>query len=294
MQKYDVALSFAGEDRIYVERVAAELRAYGVKVFYDKYEETTLWGKNLYTYLSEVYKDKAYFTVMFISAAYKQKLWTNHERESAQARAFEESREYILPAKFDDSVEVPGVLSTIGYISLRKLLPEDFAKKIVAKLQDSTFSFDFEKNEAVASLAKRAEPPRDGWQYVAYLSYCASDSDLISEVKNFFTSRGITFYNESCFRPGDHFNNKIVKVIKNTKYFFYFIGEPSIAKTWQPRELESALSFRDIRLIERIIPVILPGGDPQAAPVELSHVQYSDLREKFNETGFIELVSCLG
>lgn len=102
MKKYDVALSFAGEDRVYVEKVAKELRNYDIKVFYDRFEETTLWGKNLYTYLSEIYKEKAHYTVMFVSEAYKLKVWTNHERESAQARAFEERREYILPAKFDE------------------------------------------------------------------------------------------------------------------------------------------------------------------------------------------------
>lgn len=97
-EKYHVALSFAGEDRAYVERVATQLVSEGVTVFYDKFEEATLSGKNLYTHLSDVYENKALFTVMFISDHYKNKLWTNHERESAQARAFENNREYILPA----------------------------------------------------------------------------------------------------------------------------------------------------------------------------------------------------
>lgn len=35
---YDVCLSFAGEDRAYVEKVAAYLINQGVQVFYDKYE----------------------------------------------------------------------------------------------------------------------------------------------------------------------------------------------------------------------------------------------------------------
>ena len=56
--KYDVALSFAGEDREYVEDVALQLKGYGVRVFYDKFEEDKLWGKNLYDYLSDVYTQK--------------------------------------------------------------------------------------------------------------------------------------------------------------------------------------------------------------------------------------------
>lgn len=137
MKKYHIALSFAGEDRKYVEKVAQHLKTKDVKVFYDKFEETKLWGKDLYTYFSDVYQNQAFFTVMFISEAYKKKLWSNHERESAQARAFIENREYILPAFFDTTVKVPGVLKTTGYMDLSKLTPEQLADKIVEKLQDS-------------------------------------------------------------------------------------------------------------------------------------------------------------
>lgn len=137
MQKYHVALSFAGEDRVYVERVATQLVSEGVTVFYDKFEEATLWGKNLYTHLNDVYENKALFTVIFISERYKNKLWTNHERESAQARAFENNREYILPASFDESVKIPGVLKTTGRIVLAKKTPEDLAALIVKKLEES-------------------------------------------------------------------------------------------------------------------------------------------------------------
>jgi hypothetical protein len=134
MDKYHIALSFAGEDREYVDKVAQRLQEKGVKVFYDKFEETTLWGKDLYTYLSDVYQNQAFYTVMFISDKYRQKLWTNHERMNAQARAFSESREYILPAFFDTSIEVPGVLKTTGYVNLAGLPPEEFADRIIDKL----------------------------------------------------------------------------------------------------------------------------------------------------------------
>jgi hypothetical protein len=131
--EYDIAFSYAGEDRNYVEKVAIYLKANNVRVFYDRFEEVNLWGKNLYTYLSGIYKDQAEFTVMFISKDYAKKLWTNHERESAQARAFKENKEYILPARFD-STEIPGVLGTTGYIDLTKYLPEEFGLLICKKI----------------------------------------------------------------------------------------------------------------------------------------------------------------
>jgi hypothetical protein len=132
-RKFEIALSFAGEDRAYVEMVADQLRARGVSVFYDRYEETDLWGKDLYTHLVDVYMKQAQYTLMFISAHYLQKLWTNHERRAAQARAFEEAREYILPARFDDT-EIPGILPTTGFIDLRRRAPIDVALMVCEKL----------------------------------------------------------------------------------------------------------------------------------------------------------------
>jgi hypothetical protein len=41
---FEVVLSFAGEDRAYVEEVARILRDADVSCFYDQYEEVTLWG----------------------------------------------------------------------------------------------------------------------------------------------------------------------------------------------------------------------------------------------------------
>lgn len=134
MPNYHIALSFAGEDRIYVEKVAIQLRAAGVEVFYDLFEEADLWGKDLYAHLSEVYQKKAIYTVIFVSAAYRDKLWPNHERRNAQARAFSEGSEYILPALFDKTVEIPGLLKTTGHIDLTKKAPEQLADLIIEKL----------------------------------------------------------------------------------------------------------------------------------------------------------------
>ncbi len=130
---YDVALSFAGEDRDYVSQVARILKAYGIEVFYDTYEQHTLWGKDLYTHLDEVYRLKSRYCVMFISKNYKEKLWTNHERQSAQARAFGEQQEYLLPVRLDDT-EIPGIRPTVGYISASGMSPQQLANIITRKL----------------------------------------------------------------------------------------------------------------------------------------------------------------
>lgn len=170
MKKYHVAFSFAGEDRKYVDKVAMLLREDGVDVFYDKFEDTKLWGRDLYTYLSDIYQNQAFYTVMFISEAYKEKLWTNHERMSAQARAFSENREYILPAFFDTNVEVPGLLKTTGYMNLAKLTPQLFAAKIVEKLRDSGVMLVTEIHYAYSDAAR------------ADVDFPISDGDIVSEI----------------------------------------------------------------------------------------------------------------
>ena len=130
---YDVALSFAGEDRHYAQKLAEFLDKNGYSVFYDKYELAQLWGKNLYTHLSSIYKDKAYYCVMFLSEHYARKLWTNHERESAQARAFKENQEYILPVRLDDT-EVSGIPPTVGYLDGRLMSIDEIYEVLVEKL----------------------------------------------------------------------------------------------------------------------------------------------------------------
>ena len=130
---YDVCLSFAGEDRHYVATVAEELQRTGVRVFYDEYEEASLWGKDLYEHLDDVYQNAARFCVVFVSEHYAKKLWTTHERKSAQERALREHGEYILPARFDNT-PIPGMRGTVGFIDLRKKGPADLAELIRKKL----------------------------------------------------------------------------------------------------------------------------------------------------------------
>lgn len=131
--KYDIALSFAGEDREYVSQVAIILKEKGINVFYDSFDEVNLWGKNLYSYLSNIYQKEAKYTVIFISKYYNEKLWTNHEREAMQARAFKENQEYILPARFDNT-EIPGILETTGYIDLKSKSPLELSDLIEKKI----------------------------------------------------------------------------------------------------------------------------------------------------------------
>lgn len=133
---YDVAFSFAGEQREYVSKVYSILtNEYNVKVFYDqdKRIQAELWGKDLVEELQKIYRDQSKCCLLFISKEYKEKIWTKHEKRSVLERAINEEGVYLLPARFDDT-EISGVPSTTGYIDISNKTPEDFSKYILLKL----------------------------------------------------------------------------------------------------------------------------------------------------------------
>jgi hypothetical protein len=128
--KYDVCLSFARQEREYVREVASGLATEGIQAFFDEEEKDRLWGTNLYEELDRVYRLESRYCVMFISQAYAEKMWTRHERRSAQARALSERDRYLLPARFDDT-ELDGLAPTTNYIDLRQHTPEQLVEVIV-------------------------------------------------------------------------------------------------------------------------------------------------------------------
>ena len=114
--------------------LATLLTTHSVRVFYDDFEKSNLWGEDLYSYLSDLYRFRATYCVMFLSKHYAGKLWTNHERKAAQERAFQDNRTYILPIRIDDT-EIPGMLSTVGYLRWDEEDLASIAKMIVRKLR---------------------------------------------------------------------------------------------------------------------------------------------------------------
>jgi WD40 repeat protein len=133
---YDACISYAGEQSDYAQRIFDNLRSKGVTVFFDKFYEGKLWGRDLSEYFMNVYYKQSKFCIMLISKDYVSKAWPTHERRSAIARNIEEMGEYILPVRFDKS-EVPGLPPTIKYLDATKKSPEEIAALFIGKLQES-------------------------------------------------------------------------------------------------------------------------------------------------------------
>lgn len=137
---YDVCLSFANEQRYYVRKVAEFLTENDVRVFYDEYERAELWGKDLFEHLNWVYSEAARYCVVFVSKAYNDKIWTSHERRSAQERALYGKGEYILPVMFDDT-RIPGLRRTVSYLDGRNTDPEEVARLVISKIRKTNLVY---------------------------------------------------------------------------------------------------------------------------------------------------------
>lgn len=133
-ERFDVALSFAGSERALAEDLAKSVRDAGYEVFYDGFYPEQLWGKDLAAFFDRVYRKASRFCVMFVSREYAERMWTTHERRSAQARALQEKgREYILPVRIDDT-DLDGLPPTIGYVSIKERSIKQIADLLVQKL----------------------------------------------------------------------------------------------------------------------------------------------------------------
>ena len=147
--QYEVALSFAGEQRKYVERVARALQSRGVSVFYDDFELVQLWGKDLVEEFQEVFERRAALAVMFISKEYVEKVWPRHERRTILSRAVKEKSTYVLPVRFDNT-PVPGLPDSIKYERADAHTSEELAAMVAGKLGIKRF----------AGKASNVPPPR--------------------------------------------------------------------------------------------------------------------------------------
>src|SRR5215470_1292387 len=125
-KRFQVALSFAGEHRNFVESVAEHLsQNLGQnRVFYDRYYEAELARPNLDTYLMDLYREHADLIAIFLCANYTQTAWSGLEwrvvRDVLNSGRDSES----MPFRFDD-VFIEGLLSIDGYIDIDNRTRED-------------------------------------------------------------------------------------------------------------------------------------------------------------------------
>jgi hypothetical protein len=134
-QQYDLAVSFAGEQRDYVERAVAACKGLGLRVFYDRDKNNEWWGNNFIREQRSVYSSQTRFFVPFISNEYWSKPIPMDEFSAAMMTAVKQGDGYILPILMDDT-EIPRDLihPHIHYLRARDYTPEQLAEQLVQRV----------------------------------------------------------------------------------------------------------------------------------------------------------------
>lgn len=135
MNNYQIALSFAGEQRRFVAAVAERLAA-GLgreQVFYDRFHEAELARPNLDLYLQEIYHRRSRLVVVFLGADYERKEWCGLEWRAVRDLIKSKKSEQIMLVRVDEGA-VPGVFGIDGWVDARERDPGQVAKLILDRL----------------------------------------------------------------------------------------------------------------------------------------------------------------
>ena len=132
---FDVAISFAGENREFAEAIAKALEKKGFKVFYDKFYQSEMWGEDLADTLKKVFGKDSRYCIMILSNHYVEKKWPILERQYAVERFIEQrGKAYILPVRLDGfEGEVQGLPNIRGYIPAKSTEPEKVVNAFLEK-----------------------------------------------------------------------------------------------------------------------------------------------------------------
>jgi hypothetical protein len=130
---FDVALSFPGEIRSYVEQVAAALEHLvgPDRYFYDNNYVAQLARPSLDVFLQAIYRDRSKLIVVFLGTDYQRKEWCGIEFRAIREVLNQRKPERIMFIRMDDAL-VEGVLPLDGYVDARRFT----AKQIAGFIQE--------------------------------------------------------------------------------------------------------------------------------------------------------------
>lgn len=135
--EFEIALSFAGENRELARFIAESLETLDVPVFFDEMFEANFLGKAWSAQFKSIFADKSRLVVCILDEHHAKKIWPTFEREHFMPRIPEES---VIPIFLDDT-KFPGIPQDIVGIHF-KFDPADpdwkkkATDKIILKLID--------------------------------------------------------------------------------------------------------------------------------------------------------------
>lgn len=152
---YDIAVSFAGEQRDYVVQVVEACKRHGIAVFYDFDLSNDWWGHSFIREQRKIYGTQARFFVPFISTEYLAKPIPMDEFSAAMMTAVKQGDGYILPVLMGDVKVPPDLLHPhIVYLRGDDYTPDQLAEQLQRRITRATA--DGQQPREVAAVVQEA------------------------------------------------------------------------------------------------------------------------------------------
>ncbi len=132
---YDVAFSFAGENRNFVEIIRNALLSKNLKIFYDNSSTSELWGEDLSITLPDHYNSSK-LVILFVDKYYLQKMWTIFERQTIISNYIESNgiKNVIVVLLNGFNKKIPGIPKGIDYFNCITKEPNRIIDLLINKI----------------------------------------------------------------------------------------------------------------------------------------------------------------
>lgn len=139
MGPFLIAVSYASEQRYYVEKFVKYLKRKKISVYYDRDEQKEMVGTLLHEKLPHIYTEDTKYRIIFLSKEYIKKPITKMESEFILAQnVYEKNQMYVF--KFED-LTLPGLNRNFVYSSISEFPnPEQYAEFIYSVVTNKTIN----------------------------------------------------------------------------------------------------------------------------------------------------------
>jgi hypothetical protein len=134
--RFRVALSFPGEYRTRVEKIAQILAATigHSTVLYDQWHRAEFARPNLDLYLPKLYHEQSHLLVFFLCSEYAHREWCGLEWRAARDLLKKNKDDRLMFLRLDDA-DIPGLYSIDGYLDISRLPDGEVARGILSRLE---------------------------------------------------------------------------------------------------------------------------------------------------------------
>jgi hypothetical protein len=126
-------------------------------------------------------------------------------------------------------------------------------------------------------------------QYDVFVSFHREDRTAVIQIVEALGRAGLRVSVDQDVQVGARWAESVEAAISSADALLFCIGANTIPSNWQMREVIFAERQSDML----IIPILLPGANPDTAPSMLKERQWLDLRDGISDEGLERLVSAL-